>query len=169
MLQRHKFPARETTVRIIKPPLPAQDTNYPIGTGELHLNITPPLMVDPNPNSDMLQPLEVGVIKHRLSDFIRGDDTIFCNERSSGFDHRRRVGSLFVSARGAVGSFILTFDDIGRRSGREINRWRVIPRLGLDDLPFFSSFNEQSCIKLSITVCRSISAHVRHLESNLHL
>lgn len=169
MLQRHKFPARETTICIVKPPLPAQDTNHPIGTGKLHLNITPPLMVYPNPNGDMLQSLKVGIKKHRLSDFIRGDNTIFCNERSTGLDHRRRVGGLLVRACGAVGSFVLTSGDIGRRSGRKINRWRVIPRLGLDELPFFSSFNEQTCVKLSITICRMISAHVRYVERNLHL
>lgn len=169
MLQRHKFPARETTVRIIKPPLPAQDTNHPIGTNELHLNIAPPLMVDPNPNCDMLQPLKIGIVKHRLSDFIRGGYTIFCNERSTRLDHRRRVGGLSDRATGIVGSSVLTFGNIGRRSGREINRWRVIPRLGLDKFPFFSSFNEQACVKLSITICRMISAHVRHVERNLHL
>ena len=102
MLERHEFPARETISVLVKSPLSSEHTVDAVRTDNLHLYIPSALVLNPDPDSNVLQPLKVGVVEHLLSDFERRLDTFSSDTRPGRLYQRRRVWLVLARGWGVV-------------------------------------------------------------------
>lgn len=170
VLERHELPAWEPGVGLIKSSDPGQNTPDTIWTDDFHLDISSSLMFDPDPDSDVLECLEVRVLQHFFSDLERASNTLRRDRSAGWFDDRGRIclHSVVAIALRFVASLLLLVAlrlstlgytrNLTARYGDcigvigEPNGGRVEPCLWLDQLPFAGHFDDTVGVNPTITI-----------------
>ena len=77
VLETHELPARVSSVRLIKPPLTREHARDAVRTRQLDLHISPALVLDPDPRSDVLEPLKARGLKAPVGEVKALPDTAY--------------------------------------------------------------------------------------------